>query len=63
MGRVALVGHLQQVGTDGMQPVAPGYPLVGAEPGQRLEPCPRAAHHGRRDGVIQPHHRVVGQLH
>jgi hypothetical protein len=58
-GRVALAGHLQQMRGDRGHPVVPGQPLVGAEPGQEFEPGPRAVHHGHRDGVVQPHDRVV----
>jgi hypothetical protein len=61
--RLELAGHLQQVRTDGIEPVVVGQTVVGLECVEEVEPGLRTAGHGDRNGVIQRDHRVVGELH
>ena len=55
-------GQLQQVGPDGVEPVPGHDPPVGFEAREQVQPGPRAAGHGHRDGVVQGRHRIVGDL-
>jgi hypothetical protein len=60
-GRV-LLGHLQQVGPDGVETVAGHDPLVGGEAVEQVQPGAGAARHGHRDSMVQCCYRVTGDL-
>src|SRR5579859_6791811 len=61
-GRV-VAGEFEQVRGNCGQAVVVGYPFVGAECGEQFEAGVWAVHHGYGDRVVEPHDRVVGELH
>jgi hypothetical protein len=56
-----IAGHFQQMRADRGEPVLGGHPLVEVEGFEQLEAGLWTVHHGRGDGVVEPHHGSVGE--
>jgi hypothetical protein len=59
-GSFIIARHLEQMGANRVESMMISQPSIGVQRIQQLESRGRAVHHGRRDRLIEHHHRIAG---